>query len=58
MGAMDKVKGFLGGNKDKVSGGIDKAADAAKDRMPDQHDAKIDKAADTAQDQVEKLDES
>jgi hypothetical protein len=58
MGLMDKIKGLVGGNKDRVSGGVDKAADVAKDKAPDQYDDKIDKAADTAKDQIDKLDGS
>lgn len=56
MGILDKVKGLVGGNKDTVGQGIDKAADIAKDKLPDQHDAKVDKAADTLKGQVDKLD--
>jgi hypothetical protein len=56
MGILDKVKGLVAGNKDKVDQGIDKAADVAKDKLPDQHDAKVDKAADTLKGQVDKLD--
>ncbi len=56
MGILDKVKGLVGGNKDKVNQGIDKAADVAKDKLPDQHDAKVEKAADTLKGQVDKLD--
>ena len=46
MGLMDKVKGLIGGNKDKVSDGIDKAADTVTDRTPDQVDGAVDTAAD------------
>jgi hypothetical protein len=50
MGLMDTIKGWFGGNKDKIDQGIDKAADAAKDKVPDEHDAKVDQVADTAKD--------
>jgi hypothetical protein len=56
MGILDKVKGFVGGNKEKVAQGVDKAADIAKDKLPDEHDAKVDKAADTLKGQIDKLD--
>jgi len=56
MGLLDKVKGLVGSNKEKVDEGIDKAADLAKDKLPDQHDAKVDKAADGLKGQIDKLD--
>ncbi len=56
MGILDKVKGLVGGNKDKATQGVDKAADMAKDKLPDEHDAKIDKGADAVKDQINKLD--
>jgi hypothetical protein len=56
MGLLDKAKELLSSNKDKVEGGVDKAADLAKDKLPDEHDAKVDKAADAVKDQIDKLD--
>ena len=56
MGLLDKLKGMLGGNKDKATQGVDKVADVAQDKLPDQHDAKVDQAADAAKDQIDKLD--
>ena len=50
MGFMDTIKGWFGGNKDQIDQGIDKAADAVKDKVPDQHDAKVDQVADKAKD--------
>jgi hypothetical protein len=55
MGFMDKLKGWLGGNKQQVDQGIDKTADAVKAKVPDQHDAKVDQAAEKAKDAVDKL---
>jgi hypothetical protein len=55
MGLLDKVKGLVGGHKKEVSAGVDKAAEVAKDKLPDQHDDKVDKAADTVKDQIDKL---
>ena len=56
MGMLDKVKGFVGSNKEKVEQGVDKAADLAKDKLPDEHDTKVDKAADALKGQIDKLD--
>ena len=55
MGLMDTIKGWFGGNKDKIDQGIDKAADAAKDKVPDEHDAKVDQVAETAKDTLHGL---
>ncbi len=56
MGMLDKVKGLVAGNKDKIEGGVDKAADVAKDKLPDEHGGKVDQAADAIKDQINKLD--
>lgn len=56
MGLLDKAKDLLAGNKDKVEGGVDKAAELAKDKLPDEHDGKVDQAADAVKDQIDKLD--
>ena len=55
MGILDKIKGLVSGNADKVDDGIDKAAEFAKDKVPDAHDDKVDMAADKAKDIVEDL---
>ena len=55
MGILDSVKGLVGANKDKVQQGVDKAAELAKDKLPDEHDGKVDKIADAATDQITKL---
>ena len=55
MGILDSIKGLVAGNKDKVQQGVDKAADIAKDKLPDEHDGKVDKIADAATDQINKL---
>ena len=59
MGIFDKLKGMLRKNDAKVEQGIDKAADAADDKLgnkvgPD----KIDMAAEHAKDAADKLAES
>jgi hypothetical protein len=56
MGILDKVKGLVGDNKKSVNEGVDKVADVAKDKVPDEHDAKVDQAADAVKDQIDKLD--
>ncbi len=50
MGILDKIKGLLGGNADKVEDGIDAAADAAKDRVGEDSADKVDSVADKAKD--------
>ena len=55
MGLLDKLKAMLGGNKEQVKSGIDKASDTAQKAVPDQHDAKVDMAADKAKDVVDGL---
>jgi hypothetical protein len=50
MGLMDTIKGWFGGNKDQIDQGIDKAADAVKDKVPDEHDTKVDQVAEQAKD--------
>jgi len=54
MGFMDTIKSKLGGNKEQIKGGIDKAADAVGDKAG-AHAAKVDKAAGMAKDAVDKL---
>lgn len=56
MGLLDKAKGLLKGNKAKVDQGVDKAAEVAKDKLPDQYDSKVDQAAETVKDTLDKLD--
>ena len=48
MGFMDKLKGLFGGHKDQVDQGIDKGAEAVKEKVPDEHDDKVDAVADKA----------
>lgn len=56
MGLLDKLRGMLGGNKDKIKGGIDRSADAIGSKVSPKHAAKVDNAADKAKDVVDKLD--
>ena len=56
MGLLDKIKGAIGGNKDKAKQGVDAAADQVEKVVPDEHDDKVEKAADAAKDAIDKLD--
>jgi hypothetical protein len=52
---MDTVKGWFGGNKDKVKGGIDKAGDTVDDKTGGKFSGQVDTAQDTAKDAVDKI---
>ena len=56
MGLMDKVAGAAKGKGQQLKSGVSKAAQVAKDRLPDKHDRKIDAAADRAVDGVDRID--
>jgi MT0933-like antitoxin protein len=55
MGLMDTVKGWFGGNKDKVKGGIDKTGDVVDDKTGGKFTGQVDTAQDTAKDAVDKI---
>ena len=55
MGLLDKVKGLIGKNEDKVDSAIDKVADVVDDKTGGKHHDKIENAADKAHDIVGKL---
>ena len=44
MGLLDKVKGMLSGNADKVKGGLEKAGDMVDDKTGGKFTDKIDMA--------------
>ncbi|MFK8023019.1 MAG: antitoxin [Ilumatobacter sp.] len=44
MGLLDKIKGMLGGNADKVKEGIDKAGDIVDEKTGGEFTDKIDMA--------------
>ena len=48
MGLMDKIKNLVNGNKDKVSGGVDKATDVADSKTGQKYTDKFDKVDDAA----------
>lgn len=59
MSILDKIKGKLGKNTEKLDEGIDKTADVADDKIGDKVGSdKIDTAAEKAKDAVDKLDEN
>jgi uncharacterized protein YjbJ (UPF0337 family) len=55
MGLLDTVKGWFGGSKDKVKGGIDKVADTVDDKTGGKFSGQVDKAQDTAKGAVDKM---
>jgi hypothetical protein len=56
MGFMDKIKGAVGGNKEAVKSGVDKAADLVESKTPDSIDPQVEKGADAIKDAVDKID--
>ncbi|MCL4135797.1 UNVERIFIED_CONTAM: hypothetical protein GTU68_047555 [Idotea baltica] len=44
MGLLDKIKGMLGGNADKVKGGLEKAGDMVDEKTGGKFTDKIDMA--------------
>lgn len=57
MGFLDKIKSFIGGNKDKAKQGIDKASDVVESKVGTEHAEKVEGAAEKAKDAVDKLPE-
>jgi hypothetical protein len=55
MGLMDTVKGWFGGNKDKVKGGVDTAGDVVDDKTDAKFSGQVDTAQDAAKDAVDKI---
>lgn len=53
MGFMDKVKGLLSGNADKVDAAIDKAGDIVDDKTQGKYKDTVDKVQDTAKKAVD-----
>jgi hypothetical protein len=54
VGIFDSIKAKLGGNKNQVKDGIDKAADAIDDKAG-AHADKVQQGAEMAKDAVDKL---
>jgi hypothetical protein len=55
MGLLDKAKGLLRKNEDKVDSAIDKVADVVDDKTKGKHHDKIEGAADKAHDLADKM---
>jgi hypothetical protein len=55
MGLMDKLKGLLGGNKNQVKQGIDKASDVVETKVGAEHAPKVEQVAEQAKDAVDKI---
>jgi len=53
MGFMDKVKGLLSGNADKVDAAIDKAGDIVDDKTQGKYRDTVDKVQDAAKKAVD-----
>ncbi len=53
MGLLDKIKAMLGGNADKIKGGVDKAGDVIDDKTGGKYTDKIEKAEDKIADVVD-----
>lgn len=53
MGLLDKVKGLLMGNADKVKDGLDKAADMIDEKTEGKYSDKIDMAQEKAGDIID-----
>ena len=53
MGFMDKVRGLLSGNADKVDAAIDKAGDIVDDKTQGKYKDAVDKVQDAAKKAVE-----
>jgi hypothetical protein len=56
MGFTDKIKGLVGGNKEAVKDGVDKAADVVESKTPDSVDTHVEKGADVLKDAVDTID--
>lgn len=56
MGLLDKVKGMIGGNTDKVKEGLDKAGDMIDEKTGGAHSDKIDMATEKIGDMIEDAD--
>jgi MT0933-like antitoxin protein len=55
MGFMDKVKGMLGQHSDKVTKGVDKAADMADSKTKGKYSDQIRTGTKKAKEQAEKM---
>ncbi len=56
MSLLDKIKGLLMGNKDKVTQGVDKASGLIAGKVGAEHASKVEAGADKVKDIINKLD--
>ncbi len=56
MGMLDKIKGLVGGNADKVKEGLDKAGDMIDDKTGGKYEDQIDTAAEKIGDMIDDVD--
>lgn len=52
MGIMDSAKDMLAGQSEAIDGAVDAAAEAVKERTPDQVDGAVDQGAQMAKDAI------
>lgn len=55
MGVLDKIRGLVGGNRDKAKEGVDKTADIVDDKTGGKRSDQIEGAADKAKDAIDKI---
>jgi hypothetical protein len=58
MGLLDKLKGLLKGNADKVKDGVDKAGDMIDDKTGGKFGDKIEMAEDKVGEMIDKVDDA
>lgn len=58
MGMMDKARGAIERNRDKIDQGMQKAAKLAKEKAGAQHADKIDRIVERGQDTLDRMDDS
>lgn len=54
MGLLDKIKGMLSGNADKVKDGVDKAGDMIDEKTGGKYADKVDMAQDKVEEIIDK----
>ena len=57
MGLLDKVKGLLGANADKVKEGVEKAGDMVDEKTDGKYADKVDMAQEKIEDVLDDLDD-
>lgn len=57
MGLMDRLKGLVGGNRDKISEGVDKATDVADEKTGGSHSEQLQQVDEKAEEVLDKIDD-